>query len=94
MLKDSLKETGRTPVRLMGYNGASERTSHEMVALNLEGVVIGLLSKQVGNEEERDGKKEMEFFHPNTVGLASWLSSVALRLFGAVGFFCSPPQTG
>lgn len=93
-MKDSLKETERTPVRLMGYNGASERTSHEMVALNLEGYVIGLLLKQVGNAEERDGKKEKEFFHQNTVGLASWLSSVALRLFVVVGFSCFPPRTG
>lgn len=94
MLKDSLKETGRTPVRLMGYNGASERTLHEMAALNLEGCVIGLPLKQVGNEEERDGKKEMEFFHQNTVGLASWLSSVALQLFEVVEFFYSPLPTG
>ena len=94
MSKGSLREIGTTQVRLKGYNVASESSSHEMVALSLEGCVIGLLLKQVGNEEEKDEKKAMEFFHPNTVGLASWLLSVALQLFGAVGFSCSPPRTG
>lgn len=64
-----------------------------MVALNWGEHLIGQLLKQVGNEEERDEKKEMEFFLQNTVGLASWLASVALQLVGAVEFFYSPPPT-
>jgi len=58
-------------VTLMGCNVALEKTLHEMLALSLGGCVIELLMRQEENEEEMDEKMETEFFHLNTVVLAS-----------------------
>ena len=79
-MKDSLKVSEKTQEILRGCNVATGRTWSEMVGLNWEGHLIGKLLKLVGNEEERDEKKEMEFFLQNTVVvLDSWLSNVALQ---------------